>query len=142
MVERYLGFINVSEKQDVESFSTLITNFFKNNNINEPVVAQSYDGASVMSGRFNGVQQKIKIRYPEAIYIHCMAHRMNLIVLDMCKIVKVCYYIFIIILYAPNIFLKMFIFRIPELYLTALTPYMFIFLIPQIMLYIVRCKIN
>lgn len=92
MVERFLGFIDVSEKQDADALSTSITNFLKENNITEPIVAQSYDGASVMSGRFNGVQQKIKNKYPEAIYIHCMAHRMNLIVLDMCKIVKVSYY--------------------------------------------------
>jgi len=54
-----------------------------------PIVAQSFDGASVMSGRFNGVQAKVKENYPYAIYTHCMAHRVNLVVLDMCKLVKV-----------------------------------------------------
>lgn len=53
------------------------------------IVAQSYDEASVMSGRFNGVQFKIKVKQPYAIYTHCMGHKVNLVVLDMCKIVKV-----------------------------------------------------
>jgi len=115
VVERFLGFIDVSEKQDADALSTSITNFLKENNITEPIVAQSYDGASVMSGRFNGVQQKIKNK---AIYIHYMAHRMNLIVLDMYKIVKVSYYF--LHYHVPNIFIKCFFyFRTPELYLTA-----------------------
>lgn len=93
MVERFLGFMDVSLKQDADALFTTIIDFFQKNNIFEPIIAQSYDGASVMSGRFNGVQQKLKSKHPKAIYIHCMAHRMNLIVLDMCKIVKVVMYL-------------------------------------------------
>lgn len=70
--------------------STAIIHFFKTNKINVPVVAQVYDGASVMVGKFNGVQEKIQTEYPYAIYTHCMAHRINLVVLDICKLVKVC----------------------------------------------------
>lgn len=55
------------------------------------IVAQSYDGASVMSGCLNGVQVKIKQYFPSAIYTHCMSHRLNLVVLDMCKGIKVEY---------------------------------------------------
>jgi hypothetical protein len=32
-----------------------------------------------------GVQSKIKQQFPCAIYTHCMAHRLNLIVVDLCK---------------------------------------------------------
>lgn len=87
--ERLLGFLNVSQKQDANSLSTAIINFFKINKINIPVVAQAYDGANVMAGKFNGVQQKIQTEHPYAIFIHCKAHRINLIVIDMCKLVKV-----------------------------------------------------
>jgi hypothetical protein len=38
------------------------------------IVAQSYDGANVMSGKFNRLQNKIKNQYPYAIYTHCMSH--------------------------------------------------------------------
>jgi hypothetical protein len=92
VVERFLGFIDVSEKQDTDALSTSITNFLKENNITEPILPQSYDGVSVMSGRFNEVLQKTKSKYPEEIYIHSMPHRIILIVFDMCKIVKISYY--------------------------------------------------
>uniref|UniRef100_A0A2H8TX88 Zinc finger MYM-type protein 1 n=1 Tax=Melanaphis sacchari TaxID=742174 RepID=A0A2H8TX88_9HEMI len=95
VVERFLTFLNVSEKQDADSLSTIMFNYLDASNIAQiPIVAQSYDGASVMSGRFNGVQQKVKLRHPCAIYTHCMAHRVNLIVIDMCKIVKETRYVF------------------------------------------------
>ncbi|XP_029347858.1 zinc finger MYM-type protein 1-like [Acyrthosiphon pisum] len=86
--ERFLGFIDVSENQNADALATAMISFFEINKINVPIVAQAYDGANVMSGKFNGVQQKIKSKYPYAVYTHCMAHRINLIVLDMCKLVK------------------------------------------------------
>ncbi|XP_030759734.1 zinc finger MYM-type protein 1-like [Sitophilus oryzae] len=45
----------------------------------EKLIAQCYDGASVMSGNFGGVQIKIKEKYPNAHYVHCYAHHLNLI---------------------------------------------------------------
>ena len=36
------------------------------------------DGASVMTGRHNGVATRVKKRNPFCISIHCMAHRLNL----------------------------------------------------------------
>lgn len=45
-------------------------------------VGQCYDGASVMSGWANGVQAKIKEIAPNACYIHCYAHRLNLVLID------------------------------------------------------------
>lgn len=43
-------------------------------------VGQCYDGASVMSGWANGVQARIKNEVPHAVYMHCYAHRLNLVV--------------------------------------------------------------
>jgi len=42
-------------------------------------VGQCYDGASVMSGTANGVQARIQNEVPHALYVHCYAHRMNLV---------------------------------------------------------------
>jgi len=49
------------------------------NNPNK-LIAQSYDGASVMSGRINGVQAIIRRQYPYAYFLHCYAHQLNLVV--------------------------------------------------------------
>lgn len=62
-----------------------------------PIIAQSYDGASVMSGSRGGVQKKLKYYYPYAAYIHCMAHKLNLVTLDMCENIKGSYFTFIFI---------------------------------------------
>lgn len=43
------------------------------------LIAQSYDGASVMSGGVNGVQKIIKDKYSLANYVHCYAHQINLV---------------------------------------------------------------
>ncbi|XP_050065523.1 zinc finger protein 862-like [Aphis gossypii] len=90
--ERFIGFVNVSSGQDANNILAAITDFFKTQTIDIStlkIIAQSFDGASVMSGRLNGVQAKIKELYPSAIYTHCMAHRLNLVVVDMCKNIKV-----------------------------------------------------
>ena len=49
------------------------------------LVGQGYDGASVMSGCNAGVQQRIREHAPLAHYVHCYAHRLNLILVDCCK---------------------------------------------------------
>ncbi|ROL49986.1 Zinc finger MYM-type protein 1 [Anabarilius grahami] len=43
------------------------------------LIAQAYDGASVMRGERAGVQQKVCEHYENARYVHCYAHQMNLI---------------------------------------------------------------
>ena len=45
----------------------------------QKLVAQCYDGASVMSGQHRGVQSIVKETYPNAHYAHCYAHQLNLI---------------------------------------------------------------
>lgn len=52
------------------------------------MVSQCYDGASVISGAVSGVAQRVRERANEArsaIYIHCFAHRVNLVVVEVCR---------------------------------------------------------
>ena len=51
------------------------------------IVSQGYDGASVMSGHCSGVQTRFKEFAPHAIYIHCHAHVLNLVLVDSVKAV-------------------------------------------------------
>jgi hypothetical protein len=51
------------------------------------MVSQGYDGASVMSGQCSGVQKRIRELAPHAIYIHCYAHTLNLVLVDSVKMV-------------------------------------------------------
>ena len=54
------------------------------------LVGQGYDGASVMTGTNRGVQQRVHEHAPLAVYmyIHCYAHRLNLVLVDCCKSVN------------------------------------------------------
>ena len=46
---------------------------------------QGYDGAANMSGKYNGVQARIKELVPGAEYTHCQAHNLNLCIIHACE---------------------------------------------------------
>lgn len=84
--ERFFGFFDCSDQRSATALCELIVTTLNSLGLgNVPIVGQSYDGATVMSGKIGGLQAKIRDIYPEAIYIHCMAHRLNLAVVDTCK---------------------------------------------------------
>ncbi|CAB4062026.1 unnamed protein product [Lepeophtheirus salmonis] len=74
------------EAHSLLSSTTLILNHC-NIDINH-CVGQCYDGASVMPGSNNGVQEKFRKEVPQAIYIHCYAHRLYLVLVDSVRYVK------------------------------------------------------
>ncbi|CAF4690764.1 unnamed protein product, partial [Rotaria sp. Silwood2] len=47
-------------------------------------IGQAYDGAPNMSGIFNGCQAIIKQSCPDAEYMHCSSHALNLSLIDSC----------------------------------------------------------
>ena len=49
---------------------------------------QAFDGASNMSGIRNGAQALFKKDEPRALYVHCLAHSLNLCVQDVSKMCK------------------------------------------------------
>lgn len=49
------------------------------------LVDQGYDGVSVMSGKHTGVAAPIKQEAPFAFYIHCHAHHLNLVLIDVVR---------------------------------------------------------
>ena len=53
--------------------------------------AQCYDGASVISRMYNGVQAQVrKLAGSACVYVHCYALRVNLVLVDTCaKITEV-----------------------------------------------------
>ena len=79
--ERFLFFLHLS--LDASALSDHIKECLLKLKLNVTnCVGQSYDGASVMSGKFAGVQSIIRNSSPSAIYVHCMAHRLNLALVD------------------------------------------------------------
>ena len=57
-----------------------LDNFFKK------VIKANFDGASVMSGHKGGVQKRLKDMQPGLAYTHCVAHRLELAMLNALKL--------------------------------------------------------
>ena len=76
--EAFVGYVPLKE-QNAEAIATAIKKKLADMGLNlGKMVGQGYDGASVMSGRENGVQALIRREYPNALFIHCQSHCLNL----------------------------------------------------------------
>ncbi len=87
--ERFLGFVRLFDL-NADALTENIQQFFNETGISlKRCVSQAYDGATVMSGKMNGVQAKIRELVGNPCpYIHCHAHRLNLVLSDVCKNVE------------------------------------------------------
>ena len=80
IVERQLGLVDVSMNRNAAAISQVVKDKpGQYSNIKEKLIMQTYDGASVMSGHINGVQTLVRREYPFAQFVHCAAHRLNLV---------------------------------------------------------------
>ncbi|XP_050540289.1 zinc finger MYM-type protein 1-like [Daktulosphaira vitifoliae] len=84
--EDFLCFIPVEDVTGKGLANTLLTKmkYIGINLVN--MRGQGYDGARAMSGKFNGCAAKVRELYPEAIYVHCANHNLNLAITHACKI--------------------------------------------------------
>jgi hypothetical protein len=58
VIERFMGFFNVSQGRKADDLFNLLTTTFSRFNLPQKLVGQTYDGASVMAGELNGCSQK------------------------------------------------------------------------------------
>ncbi|KAJ0495399.1 putative transcription factor and/or regulators TTF-type(Zn) family [Helianthus annuus] len=93
--ERYIGVVHVMETTAL-SLKSAIDELFAHRNLNlGRVRGQGYDGASNMSGEFNGLKTLILKENSSAYYVHCFAHQLQLVVvalankhLEICRFFK------------------------------------------------------
>jgi len=84
--EDFLKFVSV-ENTTGKNIANVILETLKYLGIDSKyMVGQGYDGATAMSGNFNGVQAIIQKVYPAALYVHCSAHSLNLALSHSCSI--------------------------------------------------------
>lgn len=79
LVERLFGFQDVSENRTSEALFEVVHACLQKHKHQSKLIARCYDGASVMSGHLNGLQVKIKEVAPQAVFVHCLPHRLNLV---------------------------------------------------------------
>ncbi len=83
--ERFLTF-HPAASLNAESLTKYILEALNRYNLDPQfMVSQGYDGASVMSGHCSGVQQRVREVAPHAVYVHCHAHVLNLVLVDCVK---------------------------------------------------------
>lgn len=82
-VERFWDFLIPSDHDAKSLSSVILIELEKHVKSNQnKLIAQTYDGAAVMSGSSNGVQAIVKKTYEHAAFIHCYAHQLNLVMLN------------------------------------------------------------
>ena len=75
----------MSDDRQASAIAQYVLGILQKFNSVEKLVAQIYDGASVMLSELNGMQDKIKEDVPEAMFLHCYAHKLNLVLLHSAK---------------------------------------------------------
>ena len=86
--EEFIGFVRL-EKLDAQTIAHTLLHALQEWGFNmSGLVGQGYDGASVTSSSRNGVQAKVAEKYPNATYVHCRSHVLNLAISSGCKAVR------------------------------------------------------
>jgi len=78
-IERFLQFVPIFGHSG-ETLCNVVVDFLTTNGISlADCRGQSYDNASNMSGRYNGLQAKLKEQNPLIAYVPCAGHSLNLV---------------------------------------------------------------
>ena len=82
--EHFLLFTDISSS-DSESLFITLNKILTNLGLDLKLIrSQSYDGAANMSGKISGLQTRVKQENDLALYVHCCAHNLNLVISDAC----------------------------------------------------------
>jgi len=69
------------DQHGAQDYENLIYKVLSDTNLDiKKCKGQGYDGASVMKGMYSGVQKRITDKAPNATYVHCCAHNLNLVI--------------------------------------------------------------
>ena len=80
IAERFLKFVESGGQHDAESITNHILRTFAEYDLDlNDCRGQSYDSATNLSGRYSGVQARLKALNPLIHYIPCSAHTLNLV---------------------------------------------------------------
>ena len=84
IVERLVSVQRVKESSAEGLFNTLQEILKKSSLSLKDAVGQSYDGASVMTGKYKGVKTLVQQVNPQCIFIWTFDHVLNLVIMEAC----------------------------------------------------------
>ncbi|XP_065654577.1 52 kDa repressor of the inhibitor of the protein kinase-like [Hydra vulgaris] len=85
-------FLNFKKANDLsgKGLGELIIQTLKGHSLNLTyLVGQGYDGASAMSGCYNGVQEHVRKVAPSAVFVHCSSRVLNLVLNSTCSVPEI-----------------------------------------------------
>lgn len=86
--EVFLGFLQVRDPT-ASGLATLVLDHLQKLGLDfKKCRGQGYDGAAVMSGAYLGVQKRLREKEGLAVYVHCTAHNLNLVINDAVRSVR------------------------------------------------------
>lgn len=88
--EAFVGFDDVSDDRRATAIANYVFGVLDNFSCAHKLVAQTYDGASVMASQLNGVQAKVREKVPEAMFTHCYGHKLNLVLSQSAQMIPEC----------------------------------------------------
>jgi hypothetical protein len=88
--ERFFQYGDFSGDKRAEAIAGQVWEFLEDCACTNKVIAQCYDGASVMASGLNVVQAKIKEKIPQALFVHCYVHSLNLVMSQSAAKIKEC----------------------------------------------------
>jgi hypothetical protein len=77
--EIFFCFTGVNADRSSDGLLSHVQNVVSKFNLEPKLVAQAYDGASIMSGHVNDLQHKVLDAYSDALLMHCYAHVLNIV---------------------------------------------------------------
>ena len=83
--ERFIEVCNVDSTTGQELENTVLSLLQKNGLELSKMYGQGYDGAANMSGMYKGLQARIRAHNEKALYVHCKAHCLNLVLVEAAK---------------------------------------------------------
>ncbi len=88
--ERFLKFEDVTEKKGAHDLAASVLEVLDSYDCKTKLVAQCYDGAAVIASGLNCVQARVKEVIPQALFVHCYAHTLNLVMSQGASKIKDC----------------------------------------------------
>ncbi|XP_065658045.1 zinc finger MYM-type protein 1-like [Hydra vulgaris] len=78
--EEFLGFVPLNDISAASISDAILSKCLSLGLSLDCLLGQGYDGCSTMAGKDNGVQSRIRMKYPKATFVHCSSYRLNLVV--------------------------------------------------------------
>ncbi|KAL6509305.1 hypothetical protein OROGR_022615 [Orobanche gracilis] len=94
VVERFLGLVHVGDTTALSLRSAIVSLLVEHSLSPSKIRGQGYDGASNMKGEINGLKTLIMEDAPNAYYVHCFAHQLQLTLVAVAKRNNECAWLF------------------------------------------------